>query len=155
MRTRKFQAVQTRKVASLPFYPSGSLAMSTPDPSSKSDSVQAKLRDKPESTSSNIMNTALWQSRELNFIHVPDKLPENLQMPKYAIGDRCRWIPRNTTDWGTVVGQVLAPIEPVQPATSRWVWLYLVLLDLDSPSRQWVVTDWAEEGELERLHPPA
>lgn len=100
------------------------------------------------------MNTVTWRSRELNFIHSPDKLLEDIQPPKYAIGDRCRWLPTNTTDWGTVVGQVLAPAELDQPATSQWVWLYLVLLDLDSPSRQWVTTDWAEESDLERLHPP-
>ena len=101
------------------------------------------------------MNMASWGNRELSFIQAPDEFPENIQLPKYEIGDRCCWIPMNTSDWGTIVGQVLAPVKPDQSTTSHWVWLYLVLLDLDSPSRRWVTTDWAEEDDLERKHPPA
>ena len=101
------------------------------------------------------MSIVSWRSRELNFTHSPDEFPENIRPPQYAIGDRCCWISLSTTDWGTIVGQVLAPVELDESTTLQWVWLYLVLLDLDSPSRQWVTTDWAEEDDLERLDLPA
>lgn len=132
-----------------------SLVMSTSDPNSRSEPVQAEHLDEPASIPSSKMNTVSRQSRELNLSHTPDQLPEAIQSPKYAIGDRCRWLPANTADWGTIIGQVITPVEPVQFTTPQWVWLYLVLLDLDSPSRQWVTTDWAEEDDLERFHPPA
>lgn len=129
--------------------------MSTSDPSLKSDSVQAKLQEDSQPTSSDKMNTVSRRSRESNFSQPPDEFPEDIQLPKYAIGDHCHWVPMNTSDWGTIVGQVLTPVKPDQSTTSHWVWLYLVLLDLDSPSRRWVTTDWAEEDDLERKHPPA
>jgi hypothetical protein len=126
--------------------------MSTTDPFSRADRAQVELGDDPKPTSSSKINLGSGRSRELNFIHTPDELPETIQSPKYAIGDHCRWVPMNTTDWGTIVGQVLTP---AQTPSSQWVWLYLVLLASDSPSRQWVTTDWAEEDDLERFHPPA
>ncbi|PSB14777.1 hypothetical protein C7B61_18385 [filamentous cyanobacterium CCP1] len=74
-----------------------------------------------------------------------------MQQPKYTIGDRCRWIPMTTTDWGTIIGQVFAPVETSQSLSPQWIWFYLVLLDPDSPSRPWVITDWAEENDLEQF----
>ncbi|WP_156518864.1 hypothetical protein [Phormidesmis priestleyi] len=99
------------------------------------------------------MNTVLRRSRELSFIQAPGELPENIHLPKYEIGDRCRWVPMTSSDWGTVIGQVLAPVQTAQPNSSQWSWLYLILLDADSPSRPWVTTEWAEEDDIERLQP--
>ncbi|MCU0550084.1 MAG: hypothetical protein MUC48_12110 [Leptolyngbya sp. Prado105] len=33
----------------------------------------------------------------------------------------------------------------------QWSWLYLLLLDPDSPSQQWLLADWVEEEQLELL----
>ena len=131
--------------------------MSNVDPSPRADRPQdsTQAREPSEPSFLSQLNDVVWRNRELNVTYAPDSVPDTIQNPKYAIGDRCRWIPTNATDWGTIIGQVIAPVESVQSTTSQWVWLYLVLLDLDSPSRQWVATDWAEEGDLERFHPPA
>jgi hypothetical protein len=122
---------------------------------SRFDLFHEGLLNNPESTSLNKMNTVSRRSRELNLVYAPSQLPENIQLPKYAIGDRCQWIPVNTTDWGTIIGQVLTPVEQFQATDPHWIWLYLVLLDSDSPSRQWVTTDWAEEDDLESFYSPA
>lgn len=128
--------------------------MSTSDQSSRPDPVQADLQGNSGLIALSEMDIASWRSRELSFSHAPHTLPESIQPPKYAIGDRCGWIPMNSTDWGTIIGQVLAPVELVQPTTPQWIWIYLVLLDSNSPSRQWVTTDWAEEDDLERFDSP-
>lgn len=55
------------------------------------------------------------------------------------------------TDWGTVIGCVYAPDRSSNRSISQWVWVYLLLLDVESPSRQWAETDWVDEEDLERL----
>lgn len=85
-------------------------------------------------------------------VRLPEWFSEAIDAPRYAIGDRCRWIPTTPTDWGTVIGQVFAPLSPDQDDDRpQWGWVYLVWLDDDSPSRGWVVADWAEESALELL----
>lgn len=95
-----------------------------------------------------------WQNRELNATHAPDKVPGTIQEPKYAIGDRCRWIPNPSTDWGTIIGYVYPLHQTKQQSDSQRSWLYLLLLDTDSPSRRWITADWVDEEDLEPLSPP-
>ncbi|NJN57071.1 MAG: hypothetical protein HC879_05975 [Leptolyngbyaceae cyanobacterium SL_5_9] len=92
-----------------------------------------------------------WNSQDDQVNHLPEGFPHAVTPPKYFIGCRCRWIPMTTTDWGTIVGQVFAPIDMNQSDLPQWGWLYLVFLDVDSPSRSWVVTEWAEEEDIELL----
>lgn len=127
--------------------------MSKSEEPSSPNRPQASIDCNPEAepAASGNLREMGWQNRELNLTYVPDRLPINVPQPKYSIGDRCRWIPMTTADWGTIIGQVFAPIEPIQLPTPQWSWLYLVLLDSNSPSRRWVATDWAEEGDLERF----
>lgn len=127
--------------------------MSTSEPPSRFDPPQAEPQNRVELTPSNPVNTTSWRSRELSLAHVPGGLPTSIQQPKYAIGDRCRWIPTTTTDWGTIIGQIYAPVGLAQ-AVAEWSWLYLILLDSNSPSSRWVTTDWAEEDDLEKFPPP-
>jgi len=95
-------------------------------------------------------NLDRWKAKDLSDVRQAMLLPNPLPLPRYSIGDRCRWIPMSTTDWGTVVGTVVLPeVRPDGPVV--WSWVYLILLDPNSPSRQWVAADWAEASELERL----
>jgi len=72
----------------------------------------------------------------------------NVQPPKYSLGLRCRWIPNPQTDWGIVIGQIYIPnIQDLEG--KNWSWLYLLLLDEDSPSRSWITIDYVDEEDLE------
>ncbi|GAP97965.1 hypothetical protein [Leptolyngbya sp. NIES-2104] len=82
-------------------------------------------------------------------IVLPMQFPDAIARPQFAIGDRCRWIPNPATDWGMVIGQVFVPIEADQSELQQWAWVYLLLLDSDSPSRSWLIADWVEEADLE------
>lgn len=86
-------------------------------------------------------------------VNLPSGFPEPLTIPRYSIGMHCRWIPSPQTDWGTVIGQVYAPDSATEPGNSQWSWLYLLLLDPDSPSCGWVDVDWVSEEDLELLPP--
>lgn len=119
-----------------------SASNSLPEPS--------ELSSHSPSAASSGVNLAAWQSRELSPIALPVGFPENVQIPKYSLGDRCRWIPNPQTDWGTIIGQIYTSIETGHPE-SQWSWLYLLLLDADSPSRPWIAADWVEEEVLEQL----
>ena len=57
------------------------------------------------------------------------------------------------TDRGTVIGQIFIPEQVADHETPQWTWVYLLLLDVDSPSRKWVVADWVGEQDLEPLPP--
>lgn len=77
------------------------------------------------------------------------------QLPKYSLGDRCRLASQPYSEWGTIIGQIYAPVfkdlDKVGQKTDRWSWIYLVLLDTDSPSRGWIIADWFDEEDLELL----
>ncbi|PSB12910.1 hypothetical protein C7B76_21755 [filamentous cyanobacterium CCP2] len=78
------------------------------------------------------------------------------QLPKYSIGSRCRLAPQTHSEWGTIIGQIYAPVfkdldKAGQKKIDRWSWIYLVLLDADSPSRGWIAADWVGEEDLELL----
>jgi hypothetical protein len=77
------------------------------------------------------------------------------QLPKYSIGSRCRLVPQPHSEWGTIIGQIYAPVfknlDKARQKTDRWSWIYLILLDTDSPSRGWIAADWVDEEDLELL----
>jgi hypothetical protein len=78
------------------------------------------------------------------------------QVPKYSIGSRCRLVPQPCSEWGTIIGQIYAPVfkdldKARQKKIDQWSWIYLVLLDTDSPSRGWIIADWVDEEDLELL----
>ncbi|MEM8780411.1 MAG: hypothetical protein AAGF26_16380 [Cyanobacteria bacterium P01_G01_bin.49] len=68
--------------------------------------------------------------------------------PMYAVGTVVRWRlfdDPKLTDWGIVIGRFYG----YGPENQRWMWCYLILLDLDSPSARWCVVDTAWEQDLE------
>lgn len=77
------------------------------------------------------------------------------QLPKYSIGSRCRLAPQTHSEWGTIIGQIYAPVfkdlGKSRQKADWWSWIYLVLLDADSPSRGWIIADWVDEEDLELL----
>lgn len=77
------------------------------------------------------------------------------QLPKYSVGSRCRSSPQSLSEWGTIIGQIYAPVfkdsDRARQKTDQWSWIYLVLLDIDSPSRGWIIADWVDEEDLELL----
>ncbi|NJL41365.1 MAG: hypothetical protein HC899_35145 [Leptolyngbyaceae cyanobacterium SM1_4_3] len=123
--------------------------MSNPDESIASDATP-----QPSQPFREELNLIPLQSRTVRAIALPPNFPETTQFPRYPFGTRCRWIPNPSTDWGTIIGQVYAPVETVELSDSQWSWLYLLLLDADSPSRTWLVADWVEEDSLELLPVP-
>lgn len=90
---------------------------------------------------------------DLRSIALPLAFPKTVAVPKYPVGARCGWIPTPQTDWGTVIGQVYAPHLTDAQSAPQWSWLYLLLLDPDSPSRGWIAADLVSEEDLELLAP--
>lgn len=72
-----------------------------------------------------------------------------VQPPRYSVGSRCRTVPTPHTEWGTVIGHIYAPVLESSGEVRQWSWIYLLLLEPDSPSRDWVLGDWVEEEDLE------
>lgn len=99
----------------------------------------------------NTLNLPVLRGKAFAGIGLPAHFPEAVSSPKYSIGSRCRWIPTPATDWGTVIGQIYIPDSIGGRTADCWIWAYLLLLDPDSPSRQWLVTDWVDEENLEPL----
>lgn len=68
--------------------------------------------------------------------------------PLYAVGTVVRWRlfdEPELTDWGIVMGRFYG----YGPENGRWMWCYLILLDLHAPSSSWCVVDTAWEQDLE------
>ena len=78
---------------------------------------------------------------------LPEGFPATIPAPKFQIGDRVRWQPQPTEDFGTITGVQYAPIYPLP----IWAWKYTIWLDIQSPSRLWVRSDIAWEVDLEPL----
>ena len=80
---------------------------------------------------------------------LPNRLPEGfpaaVPLPKFQIGDRVRWQPQPTEDFGTITGLHYAPDHHLQ----SWAWKYTVWLSLSSPSHGWISSDMAWESDLE------
>lgn len=76
-----------------------------------------------------------------------DDFPRGTPKPKFALGDRVRFIPTPAEDYGVVSGFQYAPAEHLQD----WAWRYTVWLDLQSPSHAWTCADLAWEDDLALL----
>ncbi len=99
----------------------------------------------------NTLNLPVLRGTAFAGIGLPTHFPDGINSPKYPIGSRCRWVPNPATDWGTVIGQIYVPSRTENKAATQWIWTYLLLLDPNSPSRQWLVADWVDEENLEPL----
>jgi len=80
-------------------------------------------------------------------VALPGKFPDNVPPPKLKIGDRVRWYPLPTQDFGIITGLEYAPTNRLP----SWNWRYVVWLDARSPSYTWVSVDTAWEEDLEVL----
>lgn len=78
---------------------------------------------------------------------VPKGFPVFIQQPMFQLGDRIRWHPRPTADFGIITGLQYTPA----PHLNTWAWKYTIWLDLDSPSHAWTTSDTAWEADLEKL----
>lgn len=90
-------------------------------------------------------------SENIRRLDLPPGFPKSVDSPKYQVGERCRWIPTQHTDWGSIIGHVYLPRSDSSHETPQWSWIYLLLLDADSPSRSWIAADWVSEEDLEIL----
>lgn len=79
--------------------------------------------------------------------NLPVQFPD-VEVPRFLYGDRLCWVSDNElTDWGIVIGRFYS----FAPHRRRWGWCYLIWLDPDSPSSDWVRADIAWEDDLEPL----
>ena len=78
-------------------------------------------------------------------IALPEDFPGSLPPFSFKLGDRVRWKPMPSTDWGTIAGMEYA----IHSFRNSWQPRYKVHLDSDSPSRAWIVEDWAWQWDLE------
>ncbi len=78
-------------------------------------------------------------------IALPEDFPESLPPFTFKLGDRVRWKPMPSTDWGTIAGIEYSWHSP----GNSWQPRYKVYLDSESPSRGWIESDWAWEWDLE------
>jgi hypothetical protein len=79
---------------------------------------------------------------------LPNNFPD-VEMPHYAEGKTVRWKSAlETSDWGIVLGRFYA----YAPHLCRWTWKYVVLLDSNSPSSDWVNADTAWENDLAEVN---
>lgn len=78
---------------------------------------------------------------------LPVNFPNSLLSP-LEIGARVRWLPLpSAVDWGTVVGILFEWHQGL----SGWYPRYCVWLAPDSPSHDWINSDWAWSWDLEQL----
>ncbi|XGV96557.1 MAG: hypothetical protein ACAF41_27975 [Leptolyngbya sp. BL-A-14] len=80
---------------------------------------------------------------------LPKDFPQGVSGPRYAIGDRVRFVPIPAEDYGIITGLQFAPAEHLR----NWAWRYVVWLDDQSPSRKWTSSDLAWEDDLQLLAP--
>ncbi len=83
-------------------------------------------------------------------ISLPSAFPREVQPSYFLIGDRVRWKflgDTPDTDWGCVVGKYYA----FGSHKFDWQWRYIIWLDDDSPSKEWLVLELAWEDDLEPL----
>jgi hypothetical protein len=92
-------------------------------------------------------NEAISSASAQSAIALPEDFPESLPPFSFKLGDRVRWKPMPSTDWGTIAGIEYSWHSPGK----SWQPRYKVHLDSDSPSRAWIVEDWAWEWDLEML----
>jgi hypothetical protein len=109
----------------------------------KEANYQQALDDEAISSASALRAIAPRGQREA--IALPEDFPESEPPFSFKLGDRVRWKPMPSTDWGTIVG-----IEySWHSLRNSWQPRYKVHLDPDSPSLGWISSDWAWEWDLE------
>jgi len=94
--------------------------------------------------------TPLILSQPPEGIFLPSAFPHEVQPSSFLIGDRVRWKfldDTPDTDWGCVVGKYYA----FASHKFDWRWRYIIWLDDDSPSKEWLVLELAWEDDLEPL----
>jgi hypothetical protein len=101
----------------------------------KEASYQQALDNEAISSASALCAIAPRGQREA--IALPEDFPESLPPLTFKLGDRVRWKPMPSTDWGTIAGMEYAIHQP----RNSWQPRYKVHLDSDSPSRAWIVED--------------
>lgn len=68
--------------------------------------------------------------------------------PRFLDGARVRWVAVDENrEWGVVMGRFYAFALHL----CSWTWRYVVWLDSDSPSAEWIVADTAWENDLEPM----
>jgi len=77
---------------------------------------------------------------------LPTLFPKRIAQPQFHVGDRGRWIPSSTADFGGVTG-----LHYCLVTRHTWQWCYLIWLASDSLSRSWKMMDVAWEQELKLL----
>jgi hypothetical protein len=104
-------------------------------------------------TATQLPNSSMFDflSENIRPLDLPPGSPKSVDSPKYQVGERCRWIPTQHTDWGSIIGHIYLPRSDSSHETPQWSWIYLILLDADSPSRGWIIADWVDEEDLELL----
>lgn len=66
--------------------------------------------------------------------------------PRFLEGTRVRWVAENR-EWGVILGRFYA----FAPHLCAWTWRYVVWIESDSPSADWIVADTAWENDLEPM----
>jgi hypothetical protein len=68
--------------------------------------------------------------------------------PSYVEGTRVRWVSVDENrEWGVILGRFYA----FAPHLCAWTWRYVVWIDSDSPSAEWITSDTAWEDDLAPL----
>ncbi|MBD2069801.1 hypothetical protein H6F93_20175 [Leptolyngbya sp. FACHB-671] len=80
-------------------------------------------------------------------ISLPTNFPD-VEIPQFLYGDRLQWLSNGeATDWGVVIGRFYS----FAPHSCRWTWCYLLWLDPNSLSSNWISADIAWEEDLEPM----
>lgn len=80
-------------------------------------------------------------------VDLPTEFP-NVDPPKFWCGDRLQWSSeRDVTDFGIVIGRFYR----FAPHRLTWCWCYLIWLDAQSLSADWITSDLAWEDDLEPI----
>lgn len=78
----------------------------------------------------------------------PPTPPSNIPAPAFTVGvSKVHWRPMPSSDWGSVMGMRYRWAEHKR----EFDWQYYVVLDDDSPSREWAQFDWGWQDDLEAL----
>lgn len=80
-----------------------------------------------------------------------DRLPDTFTNPRFKIGKKLRYIPE--TDSSPIDrGQIIGFYYCYAVAKAIWMWRYVLWLDEDSPSRDWLKTTVVWEDDVEVYH---
>lgn len=78
----------------------------------------------------------------------PQAPPVDIPASAFTVGvSKVRWKSMSSSDWGLVMGMRYLWAEHKR----EFEWQYYIVLDSDSPSRQWTQFDWGWQDDLEAL----